>query len=261
MLVLAILLFALVEALTEFIPVSSTAHLIALSEILKNFGFNNTNLMEFWQIFIQIGAAFAVIAYFLKDFKSLSKLLDKVLISLVPLVFGFGLYGFIRGVLFHNLVAISIALVVGGIVLILVETLVDKKKLNLHKRLTDVSYKQAFIIGLFQLLAFLPGVSRSGAVIVGMLLLGYKRKDSAEYAFLLGVPTLLGAGGLDLIKHQAIFNGHWTLLSSLLVLALTFLFSLVVIQWFMQYLKSKNLKVFGWYRIVFGLVLLFFIGK
>jgi len=253
---IALLLFALVEALTEFLPISSTAHLIILTWVLRYFGLF-LPIFEAWQVFIQLGAVLALITYFLPWLRRLVQLAPKIGVSLLPVLVGYAAYSFIRGVLFHNLLVISLALVFGGVAILWVERQVNSGRLKLGKSMSDLSYKDALLAGLFQILAFVPGVSRSGAVIIGMMLLGYRRKDAVEYSFLLGVPTLFGAGLLDLFKQANLILGSaQSVLWSLAGLGLTFLFSLIVIRWFLGYASNKPLTLFGWYRIVLGGVLL-----
>ncbi|OGK74411.1 hypothetical protein A2459_03565, partial [Candidatus Roizmanbacteria bacterium RIFOXYC2_FULL_41_10] len=179
-----------------------------------------------------------------------------LLFSFVPTaLIGFGLYKIIKSIFFESILLISVSLIVFGLIFLLVEKLIKQKKLIINKNLDRLSPKQAVLIGLAQALAVVPGVSRAGSVMVAGLLLGYKREQVALYSFLLAVPTILAAAIFDLLKTD------WSIVSTNIGLTLigfvsAYLSALVVIKWFINYLQKKNLEIFGYYRIVIGLLIL-----
>ncbi|MDX2083196.1 MAG: undecaprenyl-diphosphate phosphatase [Rickettsiales bacterium] len=256
------LLLGIVEGLTEFIPVSSTAHLM-ISSYLIDFQSIKNNLFE---IVIQLGAILAVcIIYRQKIFSVISNLRKKnnqkfvfnLLLAFLPaLIIGGLFHKIIKAIFFSNLV-IAIALIVGGIIMIAVET---KPKTNVKKieNIDEIAPIQAFYIGLFQCLAMIPGTSRSGATIIGALLLKLNRKVAAEFSFFLAIPTIFAATILDLIEnfHQLTTSNLELILIGTLA---AFLSAILVIKWFVAFISKNNFIPFGIYRIIAGTFILIFI--
>lgn len=270
------ILFGIVEGITEWLPVSSTGHMILLEELVK---LDVTK--EFWDLFlvvIQLGAILASVIIFWKKIwpfqmpdkeknKSIFKkdvwmLLFKVVVACIPgILFAFLGIDDICDKYFYNPIGVSIALIVFGVIFIVVENWNKKRKAKLTD-LGEMTFSLAFMIGLFQLLAAaFPGTSRSGATIIGALILGASRTVASEFTFILAIPVMLGASlleCLDFVETGITMSGMETaiLLVGILV---AFVVSVVVIKFLMGYIKKHDFKVFGWYRIGLGiLVILFF---
>ena len=240
-----------VEGLTEFLPVSSTGHLILVSTLL---GIKQTDFQKTFEVVIQLGSILAVVFLFHKRLFSDLELWKRIIVAFIPTgALGFLLYKFIKGYLFNPLV-VSVMLILGGVAFILAEYWL-KKHPPRYSDEDQIPYWKAFAIGLFQSLAMVPGTSRSGATILGGLLLGLDRKTAAEFSFLLAVPTMLAATGYDLFKHHGEFNfSNWFLLAVGFISA--FISAYVVVKWFLSFIKSHTFIPFGIYRIVVGILFL-----
>lgn len=269
------ILFGIVEGITEWLPVSSTGHMILLEEFVKL-----DVSKEFWDLFlvvIQLGAILASVILFWKKIwpfqmpnktknKSVLKkdtwmLLFKVAVACIPGVF-FALLGIddICDKYFYNPVGVSIALIVFGIVFIVIE-IWNKKRTPKITDLGQMTFKLAIFIGIFQLLAAaFPGTSRSGATIIGALLLGLSRTVASEFTFILAIPAMLGASVLELkdFLEAGIEMGGNEIAILLVGIIVAFAVSVVVIKFLMGYIKKHNFKVFGWYRIVLGIIVLLY---
>src|SRR3990167_6350003 len=188
----------LVEGITEFLPISSTAHLILTSKLL---GIQQTDFIKFFEVFIQAGAIIAVFFMYLKYILDHQEMQLKILASFIPTaLIGFGLFNVIKGVFFESNQLIISALFVVGVIFLILEYFIKTGKLKLEKEKEKISYKDAVLVGLIQAISIIPGVSRAGIVMVGMMIMGYKRKDSAEYSFLISIPTILAAAFYDVYK-------------------------------------------------------------
>lgn len=250
----------IVEGLTEFIPVSSTAHLL-LSSYIIDFTSIKNNVFE---IVIQIGAIFAVcIIYRKKIFDVLLNLKQKkqqkfsinLALAFLPAVFfGVLFHDIIKEFLFSTLV-IAVSLIVGGVIMIAIDHKPRKSEIS---NIDNISFIKAFYIGLFQCLAMIPGVSRSGATIIGGLLLKMDRKTATEFSFFLAIPTIFAATIYDLLKNISALS--FSNIELLLVGTLSaFISAILVIKWFLNYVSKNNFVIFGIYRIVVGLLILIFI--
>lgn len=249
---LSTVILGLVEGITEFLPISSTGHLILVNRWFS-FGEPFTSLFD---IVIQSGAILAVIVLFWKDiwptswkFSELKNKWGAILAAFIPTaIIGLALGKTAEKYLFNPTV-VAAALIFYGIVFLILE----RKKSRGQKEI--VSYRDALIIGLVQALALVPGTSRSGATIIGLLLLGYARPAAARFSFLLAIPTLLAAGGYSLLKYRAPIST-----SEIGFLIIGFLISFIsayfVSRWFMAYISRKNFIPFAWYRIILGLVVM-----
>lgn len=258
-------LFGIVEGITEWLPISSTGHMILLNEFVTlNVG------EEFWEMFlvvIQLGAILAVVLLFWNKIfpfrfrekpvvqKDIFTLWFKILVSCIPAaVIGLA-FDDVFDALFYNPWCVAVALIVFGIAFILIEN----RNKNVSPKITelsDITYKTALLIGVFQLLAAVfPGTSRSGATIVGALLIGVSRTVAAEFTFFLAIPVMLGASLLKLLKFGFSFTGEEVVILAAGMLV-AFIVSVLVIRFLMGYIKKHDFKVFGWYRIVLGAAVL-----
>lgn len=263
--ILKAILFGIVEGITEWLPISSTGHMILLNE------FVTLNVSDdFWEMFlvvIQLGAILAVVLlYWNKIFpfhfkekpvvqKDIFVLWFKILVACIPAaVIGLA-FDDVFDALFYNPWCVAIALIIFGIAFIVIENRNKGAKPRINE-LDQISYKTALIIGLFQLIAAVfPGTSRSGATIVGALLIGVSRTVAAEFTFFLAIPVMLGASLLKLLKFGFQFTGPEAVIL-LVGMIVAFVVSVVVIRFLMGYIKKHDFKVFGWYRIVLGIAVL-----
>ena len=270
--ILKAILFGIVEGITEWLPISSTGHMILLDEFVTL-----DVSPEFWEVFlvvIQLGAIFAVVILFWNkifpfDFsakgrkkgiirKDIFQMWFKVIVACVPaMIYGILLDDLISPYL-YNATVVAVMLILFGVAFIVIENWNRGRKPRV-KSITALTYRDALLIGLFQLIAaILPGTSRSGATIVGALLIGVSRTVSAEFTFFLAIPVMFGASLLKLVRAGFAFTGSEVLL---LVVGMVsaFVVSMLVISFLMGYIRKHDFKVFGWYRIVLGiLVLLYF---
>lgn len=265
--ILKAILFGIVEGVTEWLPVSSTGHMILLDEFVK---LKVTDAFyEMFQVVIQLGAILAVILLFFNKLNPLSlkktqterkrvwQLWFKVVVAVLPsAVIGLLLDDWMDAHL-YNYVVVAITLVLYGIAFIYVERLNEKRTLR-QIDVYDIDYRTAILIGCFQCLSLIPGTSRSGATILGAILLGVGRAAGAEFSFFLAIPTMLGASALKLVKF--VLSGvtaSATEISVLLVgCVVSFVVSVVVIRGLMEYVRKRSFSVFGVYRIVLGALVL-----
>ncbi len=247
------IVLGIVEGITEFLPVSSTGHLILVSKLL---GIEQTDVHKAFEVSIQLGSILAVI-YLYRDkiFHSID-LWKKLIVAFIPTgVLGFLLYKLIKS-LFSPYV-VSVMLILGGIVFIFIELFYREKEHHIDK-LDDIPYIKAFMIGVFQSFAMVPGTSRSGATIIGGLLLGLKRKTAAEFSFLLAVPTMLVATTYDILKNINSFQVD-DVITLVVGFITAFIFAVITVKLFLRYISHHNFIPFGVYRIILGLIFLFVI--
>lgn len=260
------IILGVVEGVTEWLPVSSTGHMILVDEFLR---LNMTDAFkEMFLVVIQLGAIMAVVALFWRKLipvsvgekKELNKdavsLWLRILAACVPAaVIGFLLDDKIDA-LFYNYQTVSITLILYGIVFIVIEAGNKKRSFKINE-LSQITYKTAFLIGVFQLLSLIPGTSRSGATIIGAMLIGTSRTIAAEFTFFLAIPVMLGASLLKIIKFGFAFTG----LEAAVLVAGTltaFVVSVLAIKFLMGYIKKHDFKAFGWYRIILGLIVIIY---
>lgn len=263
------IIIAIVEGLTEFLPVSSTGHMIIAQKIL---GVESTEFVKAFTVIIQFGAILSVIVLYWKRFFNVNKdvpfnvtgvnrLLKKydfywkLLIGFIPAaVLGF-LFSDIIDDLLESVKVVAIMLVLGGIVMLFVDKWFNKPKVDQH-----LSEKNAFIIGFFQCIAMIPGVSRSMATIVGGMTQGLTRKNAAEFSFFLAVPTMAAATGYKLLKLFLSENGSEMLHQNINVLIIgnivAFIVAMLAIKFFIGFITKYGFKLFGWYRIIIGGIIL-----
>ena len=262
------LILGVVEGLTEFLPISSTAHLIVIGDWLR---VPATDFVKTFEISIQLGAILAVIVLFWKRIWKSWNLIGKISAAFIPTaIIGLAFYKIVKTFLMNDIAVIASALLLGGIILILFEKYYSKKYGNLNKleaeksendhkpeELSAISYSQAVKIGVFQSLAIIPGVSRAGATIIGGLSLGVKRSDIVEFSFLLAIPTMIAATGLDLYKSRStliLLDGH-QILVWLIGFVVSFITAIIGVRFFIHYIQKNNFIPFGWYRIVFSIII------
>lgn len=271
--ILKAILFGIVEGITEWLPISSTGHLILLNEFVTL-----DVSEEFWSMFevvIQLGAILAVVVLFWNRIfpfyfgekakenggiirKDVFVLWFKIVAACIPAAIVGLAFDDVLEKYFYNYQTVSIMLILFGVLFIIVENLNKGKRPKIRK-LADITYTTAIIIGVFQLIAAVfPGTSRSGATIVGALLIGVSRTVAAEFTFYLAIPVMFGASLLKIVKFGFRFTGmEMAILCTGMIVA--FIVSIVVIKFLMGYIKKHDFKIFGWYRIVLGiLVLLYF---
>ena len=266
--ILKAMLFGLVEGITEWLPISSTGHMILLEEFVKM-----DVTKEFWNLFlvvIQLGAIAAVVLLFWEKIwpfgrkkksgtfyikMDIMEMWFKILVACVPAAIVGVLFDDKMDALFYNSWCVALALIVFGIAFIVIENRNKKSTPSINK-LSEITFQTAALIGVFQLIAAIfPGTSRSGATIVGALLIGVSRTVAAEFTFFLAIPVMFGASLLKIVKFGFAFTGME--LAILLVgMIVAFLVSILVIRFLMGYIKKHDFKVFGWYRIVLGILVL-----
>ncbi len=237
-------LLGIVEGLTEFLPVSSTGHLILTAHIL---GVPQDEFTKSFEIAIQLGSILAVIFVFLERFIKDLETWKRIILAFLPTgAVGFLLYKLIKGYLIGNDLVVVINLFLGGIVLILADRYCER--FCYLRDIDELPLGKAVIIGLFQSLAVVPGVSRSGATIIGGMLMGLSRKSSAEFSFILAVPTMLSATAYDLFKTGPSFDqSQWSLLG--IGFATAFITAFLTVKLFLKFLNSHGFTIFGIYRM------------
>jgi len=246
----ASIILGIVEGFSEFLPISSTGHLILAGKLL---GLAESDFVKSFDIAIQLGAILSVVVLYWRDLLVNWETIKKVTVAFLPTgIIGFVLYKIIKNILLGSTAVVLWSLLVGGIILIVFETL-HREKDDATKSLSEITYRQSFLIGVFQSLAVIPGVSRSAATILGGLILGMKRTLIVEFSFLLAVPTMLAATLYDLYKNGAVFSSY-----QFNYLAVGFLTSFIValasIKLLIRFVQSHTFILFGIYRIALVLV-------
>lgn len=261
--VIAIIL-GIVEGITEFLPISSTGHLILVNEVLSGFSGSFSHMFD---VVIQLGAILSVVVYFwhrlnpwsghksVIERRGVWSLWQKVIVGVIPALLIGALVGeYIQELLF-NPTTVAVALVVGGIILIIIE---KQNKVSVINDVADLSYKKAFLIGLIQCLSMIPGTSRSASTIIGGMLLGASRSAAAEFSFFLAIPTMVAASSYSLLKNATgLSSTEWQLLAVGFVVS--FFVAWAVIAAFMKYIQRRDFIPFGYYRIIVGLAILYFV--
>ena len=273
--ILKAIIYGLVEGITEWLPISSTGHLILVEQLIP-FKETSEDFFGMFDVVIQLGAIMAVVVLFwnkifpfaLKKEERTGKsglmsfvkmdimtLWFKILVSCVPAAVIGILFDELFERLFYNPVCIAIALIVFGVAFIVIENWNKGKKPQI-RRLSELTYKTAVWIGIFQVIAAIfPGTSRSGATILGALMIGVSRKVASEYTFFLAIPVMFGASLLKLMKFGLAFTGIE--IACLLVgCIVAFVVSIFVLRFLLSYIKKHDFKIFGWYRIVLGVIVL-----
>ena len=264
---LKVILLGIVEGITEWLPISSTGHLILVDEFVK-LGASEA-FKEMFNVVVQLGAILAVVVLYFNKLNPFSKkksrkeqvetiqLWMKVVVACIPAA--------VLGILFddwmeahlHNYIVVSLMLVLYGVLFILVENWNKGNSAKVTK-LSELSYQTALIIGAFQVLSLIPGTSRSGATILGALLIGVSRYVAAEFTFFLAIPVMFGASGLKILKFVMEGGGFTGMEAAMLILGcvVAFFVSVLAIKFLMGYIKKNDFKVFGYYRIILGVLVL-----
>ena len=252
------IVLAVVEGLTEFLPVSSTGHMIITTGIM---GMPVTDFVKLFTVCIQLGAIAAVVVMYFKRFFQSVNFYLKLFVAFIPAAIAGVLLGDVIDNLLESPLGVGIALFIGGIIFLFIDKWFTEEKIH---STDEVSYIQALKIGLFQCIALIPGVSRSGATIVGGLSQKLTRKTAAEFSFFLAVPTMFAATGkklYDFYKHSGLPSGDEIKLLALGNIV-AFIVALLAIRFFINFLTKHGFKLFGWYRIIAGgiIILLFAMG-
>ena len=279
---LKVVFLGIVEGITEWLPISSTGHLILVEEFVKL-----DVSKAFWEMFmvvIQLGAILAVVVLYWKDiwpfrnkkpkhenvtkvekaagtlcrFVKIDKMIMwlKIMVSCLPaILIGLPFDDFIEKK-FNNWFVVAVMLIVYGVLFLVVEDYNEKRTVKIHS-IADITWKTALLIGIFQVLALIPGPSRSGATIIGGILLGASRTVAAEYTFFLAIPVMFGASLLKIVKFGFDFTS-WELTILGVGTVVSFVVSILAIKFLMGYIKKHDFKAFGWYRIVLGIIVMLF---
>ena len=265
------ILFGIVEGITEWLPVSSTGHMILLDQFIKLDV--SEEFYEFFQVVIQLGAILAVILIYFKeifpwgfgkgkkDTKKTLNLWGKIIVACLPAA--------VLGLLFddwldahlYNAVVVALMLIIYGVLFIFVETRPRDKKKITTRSMDEITYKQALGVGAFQLLALIPGTSRSGATILGGLMLGMKRKTISDFTFILAIPVMAGASLLKFVKYVHKVGFAMTGIEVMVLIVgcvVAFVVSYFVIKGLLSYIRKHNFVIFGIYRIILGIIVLIY---
>ncbi|AQP53229.1 undecaprenyl-diphosphatase [Vagococcus penaei] len=268
--ILKVVILGIVEGITEWLPISSTGHLILVDQFIKLDA--SPAFKEMFNVVIQLGAIMAVVVlYFqkLNPFAFKSKTLDerqatwvlwfKVVVACIPAVIAGPLLDDFLEEHFHKFLPVALMLILYGILFIVVENY-NKNRQPKTTTLASLSYKTAFIIGLFQVLALIPGTSRSGATIIGAIIFGCSRFVAAEFTFFLGIPVMFGASLLKIGKF--LYRGNSFGSTEIVLLSVgsivAFVVSIIAIKFLMGYIKKHDFKAFGWYRIILGIIIIIY---
>lgn len=246
---------SLVEGITEFLPISSTGHLILVSKLL---GIQATDFSKTFEIVIQLGAIMAVVVLFSRKLLTSWSLIKKLVTAFIPTaVVGFTLYPLIKNIFLESSAITLNALFWGGVALIGVEWFLKGKKADTRNP-GEITYKQALTVGIFQSISIVPGVSRAAATIVGGLLTGLTRETATEFSFLLAIPTMFAATALDVYKsrHLIAQSGFLTLFAGTV---LSFIFAIIAVKFLVGYVKKHDFTAFGIYRIVLSILFWIFV--
>ncbi len=248
--ILQALMISFVEGISEFLPISSTGHQVLASHILS---IPQTEFLKSFEIIIQLGAIAAIVFLYWRILLQDREVWKRIIVAFIPTaVIGFLLYKIIKTVLLGNEWVTVLALFIGGIILILIEKNHVEKEIH-HSEIKDISLKNAFIIGLIQSLSVIPGVSRAGATIIGGMMLGTKRKAAVEFSFLLAVPTMLAATGLDLLKSSHSFTSDQFLLLAIGLIG-SFVTAIITVKYLIRFVQNHTFVGFGIYRMIIAVI-------
>lgn len=245
------IILGFIEGLTEFLPISSTFHLLLAGRLLALSSNEYTKLFE---IFIQSGAILAVVWLYRQQLLTSLELVKKTLVAFSPTaILGIILYRPIKNIFMEEIRGQVIIFIFIGLVFLTFEFLAKKKIIRLEKSILSLTYFQALLIGTVQTLAFFPGVSRAGAVILIMMLLGYRRDEAAFFSFFLAIPTILSAGFFDLFKSRSVLTSFSQQILPLAIgFIVSFLVAMAAVRWFIGYLRTHSLNLFAYYRFFLG---------
>lgn len=249
------IILSVVEGLTEFLPISSTGHLILTAKFLN---ISQTDFVKSFEIIIQLGSIFAIVFLYWKTISKNKEIWKRIITAFIPTaIIGFFLYKIIKTLFLGNSIITLLALFIGGLLLILLEKIYKEKDHHADK-VEKISFKNAFLIGISQSISVIPGVSRSAATIIPALFLGTKRKTAVEFSFLLAIPTMLAATVLDVVKS----NFSFTLYEYLILLVGfigSFIVAILAVKFLLNFIKNHTFILFGIYRIVLAIIFWLFI--
>ncbi|MBI3887856.1 undecaprenyl-diphosphatase UppP [Candidatus Microgenomates bacterium] len=251
--ILQVVLLSVIEGVTEFLPISSTGHMILASQIL---GITETEFVKSFEIIIQLGAILAVVFLYWKILIKNTALWKSVIVAFIPTgIFGLVLYKFVKKFLLGNTSVVAWSLLIGGIIIILLEMYF--KKHPGQKTFEKISPVKTFFIGITQSLSMIPGVSRAAATIFGSMGAGMDRKSAVEFSFFLAIPTMFAASALDLVKTRLLFSSADYLLIAVGFVC-SFLVAAITVKYFLKYVQKHNFMAFGAYRIILGIIFILF---
>ena len=261
--IIKVILYGIIEGITEWLPVSSTGHLIIIEKFL-NFSYSE-EFINMFRVIIQLGAILSVVVLYFKKLwpfttkekyfinKDILMMWLKIVVACIPAAIVGVFFDEFFESLFYNELSVALALIIVGIIFIIVETKKPKTKIN---SINEITFQTALLIGMAQLIAAIfPGVSRSGATIVGGLILGVSRTVAAEFTFFMAVPVMLGASLLKILKFGFNFQTN-ELIALLIGMLVAFVTSLFVIKFLINYIKKHDFKAFGYYRIILGIIII-----
>ncbi len=240
------IILGIVEGFTEFLPISSTGHLIIASKVL---GLTESDFLSSFEIIIQLGAILAVVTLFFKELWGKWDIIKKVSIAFIPtIIIGLSVYNLIKKYFIGNINVVLWSLLIGGIIIVLFE-----KYFKSDDNIKGINTKNAFWLGVFQTLAFIPGVSRSGATIIGGLALGLEKKAVVLFSFFLAIPTMFAASALDIYKSDFNFNNNEIFLISIGFIT-AYVTAIIAMKSFLKFIQNNSFKSFGIYRIIIGII-------
>ncbi|PHM18322.1 MAG: undecaprenyl-diphosphatase [Sulfuricurvum sp. PD_MW2] len=250
------LILGALEGVTEFLPISSTGHLILASQLL---GLEQTAAHKAFEVSIQLGSILAVLFLYAKDLIRDKSLWIKLSVAFLPTgILGFLFYKHIKAL--FGVETVSIMLIAGGIVFLIIEYFRRDKAIDEGKDLSELTIKEALTIGFFQSLSMVPGTSRSGATLIGGLFMGLNRKSAAEFSFLLAIPTMFIATAYDLIKHRhELVVDDWSMLIVAFITA--FVFAFATVKAFVGFVSRHTFVPFAIYRIIVGVIFFYFVAS
>lgn len=252
-----VLILSIVEGLTEFLPVSSTAHLTLAAQILS---LPQSEFLKSFEIAIQLGAILAVVCLYFKELTKSKFIWKKIIVSFIPTaIIGFAFYKLVKTYLLGNEFITALALILGGIAFILIEKYL-KNRQSTNLTINDLGFKSLAFIGLFQSLSLIPGVSRAAASIFGGLIVGLNKTEAAKFSFFLAIPTMASATAFDLYKTSSQFSQEEVLILFIGFTA-SFITALMAVKFFINFIRKFDFYPFGLYRIVIGLWWLMYIIK
>lgn len=263
--IIKVIFLGVVEGISEWLPISSTGHMLLIDNFIT---FNaSQSFKDLFFIVIQLGAIFAIVMLFfnkinpfrIKNKKvyiegEIIKIWSKIFVACIPGAIITLLFDELVENYFYNSISISIMLIVYGIAFILIEKINKNKSLN-DKETRELSYKDALYIGLFQCLSIFPGTSRSGATILGALFMGVNRKTASEFTFFLAIPVMIGLSFIKLMKFGFIFT-YMEMILLIVGSISAFITSFLIVRFLMNYIKKHDFRIFGWYRIILGVIIL-----
>lgn len=254
---LHVIILSIIEGITEFLPISSTGHLVLAAKLMQ---IPQTSFVKSFEIIIQLGAIMAIVALYWEKLTQGFEIWKKIIVAFIPTgILGLIFYKIIKSYLLGNSLITILSLLIGGIVLILIE-LKHKESADDSDSIEKISYKNACIIGLAQSVSMIPGVSRAAATILGAMLLKTKRRTAVEFSFLLAIPTMAAATGLDLLKSSLHFTSSEYMQLGIGFIG-AFITAFIVVKYFIKYVKKHTLLPFGVYRIILALIFFFFLYK